>query len=420
MATSLFSTTSHVETPFVIATIGDYSFGVFDRNRKNVIDESGYSKQIVTTYPNFMQSLTAQKINGEVNTYTLRLQYAIKPGDDPNLIDKVLSSVSSSRKIVLSYGDYSSPTFIFKEEEATITNVTQDIQFNTSVLSYTITCISDSAKLKAGTYFFGKRRAKPSEVIEELLYDNRYGLLDIFYGMRNRDLVAQKGLIDHSDKTVVIEAASKISVLDYLKYLISNMTSSTTLGSDNLTEGNKYIMTMYDDFQGEFGGPYFKIQKLARSISEVNSIDLYTVDVGFPLNSNVVSFTMEDNQAYSIFYDYAKSIQQEQYNYRLNDKGQMDVIYSPAISRSTLFYKTTETDKTWWTKMTQYPVKAKLTIKGLLKPALLMSYVKVNVLFYGRKHISSGTYVITGQTDTIDTGGYVTQLSLTRIASDEE
>lgn len=420
MATSLFSTTSHVETPFVIATIGDYSFGVFDRSRKNVVDGGGYSKQITTTYPNFMQSLTAQKINGEVNTYTLKLQYAIKAGDDPNLIDKVLSSVSSSRRIVLSYGDYSSPTFIFKEEEATILDVTQDIQFSNSAITYTITCVSDSAKLKAGTYFFGKRKAKPSEVIEELLYDNRYGLLDVFYGMRDHNLVSQKGLIDHSDKSVTIEAMSNVSVLDYLKYLIANMTSVTTLGSNDLTQGNKYIMTMYDDFKGEFGGPYFKIQKIARNVSEINSIDTYTIDVGFPLNSNVLSFTMDDNQAYSIFYDYAQSIQQEQYNYRLNDKGQMNVIYSPTISRSSHFYKTTEVDKTWWTKMTQYPIKARLTIKGLLKPALLMSYIKINVLFYGRKHVSSGTYIITGQLDSVDATGYKTQLSLTRIAGDEE
>ena len=69
--------------------------------------------------------------------------------------------------------------------------------------------------------------------------------------------------------------------------------------------------------------------------------------------------------------------------------------------------------------MTQYPITAKLTIKGLLKPAILMTYLKVNVFFYGRKHISSGTYIITSQTDTVGIGGYRTQLSLTRIAGDE-
>jgi hypothetical protein len=58
-----------------------------------------------------------------VNTYTLVLLYVIQPGDDPNKIDKIISSVSSHRRILLSYGDCNSPTFIFKEEEAIITNI---------------------------------------------------------------------------------------------------------------------------------------------------------------------------------------------------------------------------------------------------------------------------------------------------------
>jgi hypothetical protein len=48
-----------------------------------------------------------------------------------------------------------------------------------------------------------------------------------------------------------------------------------------------------------------------------------------------------------------------------------------------------------------------------------MTYVKLNVLFYGRKHISSGYYIITKQTDTIDQSGFRTTLNLTRIKGEE-
>lgn len=65
--------------------------------------------------------------------------------------------------------------------------------------------------------------------------------------------------------------------------------------------------------------------------------------------------------------------------------------------------------------MTQYPISAEVTIKGLLRPALLMTYVKLNVVFFGRKHSSSGTYIITKQQDQVGAGGYRTTLSLTRI-----
>ena len=49
-----------------------------------------------------------------------------------------------------------------------------------------------------------------------------------------------------------------------------------------------------------------------------------------------------------------------------------------------------------------------------------MTHVKLNVLFYGRKHVSSGLYVITKQVDTVDAQGFRTQLSLTRISGDED
>ena len=47
-----------------------------------------------------------------------------------------------------------------------------------------------------------------------------------------------------------------------------------------------------------------------------------------------------------------------------------------------------------------------------------MSYVKINAMFYGQKHSSSGLYIITKQEDSIDSSGYKTTLSLTRISGD--
>ena len=71
--------------------------------------------------------------------------------------------------------------------------------------------------------------------------------------------------------------------------------------------------------------------------------------------------------------------------------------------------------------MTQYPTKTSATIKGLLKPALLMSYVRLNVYFYGRKDILSGLYVVTSQDDGITTSsGFRTTLSLLKVKGDED
>ena len=70
--------------------------------------------------------------------------------------------------------------------------------------------------------------------------------------------------------------------------------------------------------------------------------------------------------------------------------------------------------------MTEFPISATLVIKGLIRPALLMTHLRVNTYFYGKKHISSGLYIITKQEDRIDGSGYRTILSLTRIAGADE
>ena len=58
-------------------------------------------------------------------------------------------------------------------------------------------------------------------------------------------------------------------------------------------------------------------------------------------------------------------------------------------------------------------------MQGLLRPAILMSYVRLNVIFPGgHKHISSGLYLVTQQKDRIDSNGYRTTLSLTKISGD--
>ena len=59
-------------------------------------------------------------------------------------------------------------------------------------------------------------------------------------------------------------------------------------------------------------------------------------------------------------------------------------------------------------------------IQGLLRPAQLMQYLRLNVVFPGgNKHISSGLYLVTEQKDRIDGSvGYKTTLQLTKISGD--
>ena len=190
--------------------------------------------------------------------------------------------------------------------------------------------------------------------------------------------------------------------------------TDTSDTSNEIVNKTKYVITMYDDITNEFNGPYFKVTKITKNISELNT---YTIDIGYPGQNIVTGFNVNDDETYSMLYDYSESINQSKYSYRINDSGNIESIYSPPLTKSDYLLRTTSAEKNWWTNVTQYPITATLTIKGLLRPAILMNYLKVNVWFFGRKHISSGIYLITKQRDTINSSGYRTELTLTRIGA---
>lgn len=412
MASSLVSAQNRVESPFIVVKIGDYTFGqCSDIANKHKMRQSG-----MVTYPNFMTSLRIVKINGSVNTYTLVMNYAITSTDDPNMLEKVFSTVSKTRKITLSYGDWNAPSYIYKEEEALITKVQSNADFQASKITYTIQCVSSALTLRAGSFSFAARFAKPSDVIFELLSNEAYGLSNVFRGMANLSTVALKSFIARDDKKVNIESKQGINILEYIGYLVSCMVSTSDSGGP-IKEAN-YFWAVYDDVTNEYGGTYFKVVKVASNVNYNLSADAFEVDVGYPSGNYVSSFNILSDDTWSILYEYSEKINQPQYSYRIDDDGNVESYLSPIVTADATKLKTTEASKTWWTQVTQYPITATLTIKGLLRPALLMSYVKVNSYFYGHKHISSGLYIITKQEDTISEDGYRTTLNLTRVGGD--
>ena len=102
MGKQLASGQNTVESPFIILTIGDFTFG----KSLKTGDSSRLSSTYKITYPNFMKSMSVVKVNGAINQYSINLEYGITQGDDPNAIDKVLSTVSDTRKMTLTYGDW--------------------------------------------------------------------------------------------------------------------------------------------------------------------------------------------------------------------------------------------------------------------------------------------------------------------------
>ena len=416
MSLDLLSSMNRIETPFIIAEIAGIKFGAFEinqNNSKNILGTSTVISSLGVTYPNFMKSLTVTKINGTVNTYNLQMVYAIRKGDDPNLLEKVFSKLGKDWTIYLSYGDLSLPTYIYKREKALVTSIKSNIDFAGSKITYNISCTSSSALIASSNRDFPKITAKPSDVIKKLLYNNSYGLLEVFYGMKDKNKVILENLIASDDASVTIEARSNISPLSYLDYLVKCMIPNSQV-SNNILNKAVYRICVVDDLTDEFQGPYFKVVKLSDNILK-DTLDVFTVDVGYPDKSTVLSFDINNDQVYSILYNYSKDIKQPEYIQRIDKDGHLVSEYSPSLSNSSSLLKTTSEDKVWWTSMVNFPLSATLRIKGLLKPAVLMSYVYIDARFFGQKHYSTGYYMITKQVDEISSSGYRTTLSLQRV-----
>jgi len=406
---------SLVEAPFIIVKIGDYTFGNYDKKSVN-------SKLFDVKYPNFMKSMSIRKVNGAVNTYTIVMEYGITQGDDPNFLERVFSSISANRTIEISYGDYAYPTFIYAKESALISKITSNTDFGNSRITYTISCVSKAFGARAGTYTFPRTYSKPSSVISDIISQHSYGISDIFPGMRDASKVLSSGLIPTDDVAVTMESKT-CSLLDYLNYAVSCMQSSTD-NPDDVIKKTRYYLTIRDDVTEDFDGTYFRITEVATASSGNSNYEkaenVYEVDIGYPTNDLVSGFTINTNDVYSILYNTSKNIKQSDYVYRISDDGTVEDVYSPTISNNVDMLHTGASDKTWWTNMTQFPITATMTVKGLLRPLMLMSYVKINVYFYGAKHISSGLYIITQQEDFIDQSGYKSVLNLTRVGGDKQ
>lgn len=426
-----------VEAPFIKLTIGDYTFGTYIKSTEK------YSNRNIDfiQYPNFVDSMEVVKINGAVNQYTIRLIYQVEPGADPNLMDKILSKVGYGT-IKISYGDWATPSFIFKEEEALITKTNSNFDFANSRITYTISCTSNALSLLGTTYSFGYYKNKPSTIIKTILANGyAYGLFDAFTGMKDLDVNQVTSLIDSDDMVVEIEPKPAMDVLSYLNYLTSCMIPISNNTDNNTTADGIYVLTIHDNitdsiednFSGSANikGTYFTVKKIstyANTLALTGS-DVYTVDIGYPgtrhttkndYENLVSSFTIRDENSWALLYKYSDNISFfNNYVYSIDNEGNLITTMAPNIMKSDRYNYQTPNQKSWWTEMTSFPVSADLNIKGLVRAMMLTSYVKINTYFYGQRHISSGLYIVTGQRDTINSSGYKTSLSLLRIGGDD-
>jgi len=189
-----------------------------------------------------------------------------------------------------------------------------------------------------------------------------------------------------------------------------------------------YILTIHDNSTnsneakpagvGTLGGPFFKVTRIEKDVKQG---DAYTITVGYNTSTIVTAFSLENNENYALYYEYQEELQPKKYVRRLDNQGNWVDEYCPIVTTNPKTRKSTASDENWWNLITSYPINASITIMGLLRPATLMQYVRLNVVFPGgHKHISSGLYLVTKQEDSLDSTGYKTTLGLTRLSGDTD
>lgn len=387
-----------VQAPFGEITLGGVSFGTFNVYK-------GYK-----SYPNYVQSIEINKTNGTVNDYTIRLIHQIAPGDNPNYIAELLSSTGYN-KIKIAYGDANSRKY-FIDIDALLIGVSTSFDFANCNITYTLRATSLSYLMATTRLNFPATTNKPSNVILDLIKNQEQLVTDYFTGMRDITTVVDLGLIPTNDKKVQIDAVKNKTVFEYISYLVSLMQDEDESVSDRST----YYLVVNDDTYNGIGN-IFSIQEVISDSIIPDSL-VYEVDVGYPDNNLVYDFSVTTDYAWSMAYSDSQKV--TNYTYEISDIGDLLKKSSSVLLPTTLSNNDFIIDTNMWKQLTRFPISAKLTVKGLMVPIPLMTYVRVNNYYFGNKRITSGLYIITEQTDTVSGSGCTTVLGLTRVASDVE
>ena len=381
---SLPTALNPIEAPFVELTIGGYTFGVKSRD---------------DAYPNYISGLNVTRTNGSMNEYTINLTHQVSPGRNPNFIDELLAK-NSYEKIRIKFGDANS-NVIFTDEDALLTGSTVNFDFASCNIKYTISATSSAMTMATHKQNFPAVVDKGSNIIKSLLADSSTGLGKAYPKMTNQTYVAKNNLIPTDDAVISIDAVANMNPISYINLVVSAMKS---LSNDKSTF---YLLLENEQF---------RVYEVEVGNAAYNA-ELYEVNINYPDDSQVFSFNDNVNYSWPLAYEYGGNV--TDYSYLINNNGSVQTY---PLDSSSMFKYTGQDNisDNWWKDVTEFPITATLECRGLLSPLLLMTYIKVNCLYYGSQRLTSGVYIVTGQQDTLTGSGYRSTLYLTRVAGPKQ
>ena len=379
LSTALFP----VEAPFAQITIGGQTFGA------GWMDDA----------PNYINSLNVKRTNASMAEYTINLSHQVSPGRNPNYIDELLSA-NGYEKIGIKYGDARSDV-VFNDSTAMVTGVNTSFDFVSCNIKYDVGAISSSFLSATNKRNRAAVTDKGSNIINNLLREANSSLAEFYPKMLDQNYVHRNNLIPTTDKAISLTAMENVNDITYLKEVVANMQSAANANSIY------YLELREEDF---------KIHEVSTNGYSSTAL-LYEVDINYPDDAQIFTFTDNTDFAWPLAYEYNGSI--TNYSYDITRNGSLN---STPGNSNEMFndYGTMNISQNWWKQVTEFPTTATLTCRGLLSPLLLMTYIKVNSYYYGSKRLTSGVYIVTGQEDEISGNGYRTALSLTKVSGPDQ
>ena len=110
-------------------------------------------------------------------------------------------------------------------------------------------------------------------------------------------MIDTEHLIASDDKEIHLEAKQNMSVFDYINYLVSCMECITDPKAI-------YLFNVFDTQAPPMYGTYFTVSKVSQSTVRQHGERAFEVDVGYPTSTFVTGFRLNQNEQWTILYNY--------------------------------------------------------------------------------------------------------------------
>lgn len=368
--------------------------------------------------------------SGKANSFTLMIAYEPKMSgnminsQDINLIDKQLciyDGLSKDKlKCWLQYGYGHTPDKLISPLlEGMVIDYSPELR--DGILYYTITGYSSLIQAVEDTVTIDEmKNTRPTEAVKKAIEDH----IGVNAGDNNLGYEVQFAPgTEGSDK--VIESIPGVADKNLFEYVSQTLNMAEVDGyveDESKEEASKTRPYYIYDISETKDKKIITIEKIDPKSYNDEKMSNVVFEWGSKKNNFVRSWQPNIKGSVLLAQNYQYDKDQSQWG--IDDSGEpvetknmlkppTSMVTNPDTPDATSIDESTEL--TTWSKAIQYGYEATLIIQGIPCDIPIGMYIKVTPLLYGQPHHSAGVYMVTKSSDTIDSGGFQTQIDLIKV-----